>query len=241
MNSHLVAFAIALGANTDCQPVLTAKGVADYVAKYITKYGAGMSVTNRIASLLDDIIARTTAETTTVASVLSKAFIATAVPDSLCCLEAWHILWGLPRTVSSRFFKGLNMDGLVGVKNPKEVKSAGKAQSDQGEESMRRATPVDLYCKRLEMPCKSEALRAALPHYNLLRFTSELDSYDGGLVKRSNRCRVMKMKPYLQLDMKRPTAAKHARMALRMLRPIDGRGDDPWHLSDREALKQLEA
>ena len=37
VNSHLVALAIALGANTDCQPILTAKGVADYVCKYITK------------------------------------------------------------------------------------------------------------------------------------------------------------------------------------------------------------
>ena len=74
------------------------------------------------------------------ASVLSKAFIATAVPDSLCCLEAWHILWGLPRTVSSRFFKGLNMDGLVGVKNPKEMKRAGQAQGDQDEEVIGRAT-----------------------------------------------------------------------------------------------------
>ena len=44
VNNHIVALAIVLGANTDAQPVLTAKGVADYVAKYITKYGAGMSV-----------------------------------------------------------------------------------------------------------------------------------------------------------------------------------------------------
>ena len=60
VNSHLVACAIVLGANSDCQPILTAKGVADYVCKYITKYGAGMSVTSRIASLLDDIIGRVT-------------------------------------------------------------------------------------------------------------------------------------------------------------------------------------
>ncbi len=59
MNSHLVAEAIVLGANTDSQPVLTAKGVADYVAKYITKYGTGQSVSSRIASLLGDIVTRT--------------------------------------------------------------------------------------------------------------------------------------------------------------------------------------
>ena len=55
VNSHLVAAAIVLCANSDCQPILTAKGVADYVCKYITKYGAGMSVAARVASLLDDI------------------------------------------------------------------------------------------------------------------------------------------------------------------------------------------
>ena len=103
-----------LGANSDCQPILTAKGVADYVCKYITKYGAGMSVNARVASLLDDIISRVPeGRTMTVAPLLAKAFIATAVPDSLCCLEAWHILWGLPRTVASRYFRGLNMDGLT--------------------------------------------------------------------------------------------------------------------------------
>ena len=50
VNNHLAALAICLGANTDAQAVLTAKGVADYVAKYITKYGAGQSVHSRIAS-----------------------------------------------------------------------------------------------------------------------------------------------------------------------------------------------
>ena len=82
VNSHIMALAIVLGANSDAQPVLTAKGVADYVAKYITKYGAGMSVHAKIASLLDDIIVKRTGDgsTMTVASLLSKAFIATAVP-----------------------------------------------------------------------------------------------------------------------------------------------------------------
>ena len=55
MNSHLAAMAIVLCANSDCKAILTAKGVADYVCKYITKYGAGMSVTSRVTSLLDDI------------------------------------------------------------------------------------------------------------------------------------------------------------------------------------------
>ena len=80
---------IVLGANMDAQVVTTAKGAADYVAKYISKYGAGQSVTSRIGSLLDDIIGRLPEDKTcTVAKVMSKAFVATAVPDTLCCLEA---------------------------------------------------------------------------------------------------------------------------------------------------------
>ena len=79
----------------------------------------------RIGSILDDIVTRLPAnKTMTVTQLMAKAFIATSVPDTLCCLEAWHILWGLQRTVSSRFFKGLNMDGLQGLKMPSEVKKS---------------------------------------------------------------------------------------------------------------------
>ena len=81
VNSHLVGVAIALGANSDCQAILTAKGVADYVCKYITKYDAGASINARVSSLLDDIISRVPeGRSMSVASPMCKAFIATAVP-----------------------------------------------------------------------------------------------------------------------------------------------------------------
>ena len=74
VNSHLVALAIVLGANTDCQPILTAKGVADYMCKSITKYGAGQSVTSRIAFLLDDIVSHVPESSMmTIASLLATA------------------------------------------------------------------------------------------------------------------------------------------------------------------------
>ena len=150
------------------------------MGKYITKYGAGQSVSSRIASLLDNIVSRVPdGKTMTVASLLAKAFIATAVPDSLCCLEAWHILWELPRTVSSRFFKGLNMDGLTGVKEPKEAKKekekkAKDDEEDQGPIKMTKATMIELYRDRLELPCKSAQLQVKLPHYTLHRFSAEV-------------------------------------------------------------------
>ena len=50
----------------------------------------------------------------------------------------------------------------------------------------------------------------------------------------------MNLKPYLQLDVTKPTAAKHAKMSLRMLKPWHGEGQDPMHLSDEKALAFLE-
>ncbi|MEC9336428.1 MAG: hypothetical protein VYC68_02890, partial [Candidatus Thermoplasmatota archaeon] len=111
MNGYIALIMLFLCANMDAQVVTTAKGAADYVAKYISKYGAGQSVNARIGSLLDDIITRLPEDKrTTVASIMSKAFIATAVPDTLCGLEAWHVLLNLDRVVCSRGFASLNAD-----------------------------------------------------------------------------------------------------------------------------------
>ena len=241
VNGHLVALAICLGANTDAQPVLTAKGVADYVCKYITKYGAGQSVSARIASLLDDIVSRVPeGKTMTVASLLAKAFIATAVPDTLCCLEAWHVLWALPRAVHTRFFKPLNMDGLIGIKAPKDVERQKENDDQAKPPRFQKVSPVQLYAKKEDMKCLRQDLKEALPAYNLLRFSAEVDVRDG-VVSWRKKARVMKLKPYLQLDVTKPTAAKHAKMALRLLRPFGCPRDDPMNLSDEAALEQLEA
>ena len=142
-----------------------------HVAKYITKYGAGQSVHARIASLLDDIICRQPDDRTmTVASLLSKAFIATAVPDTLSALEAWHILWQLSRSVRSRYFKGLNMDGVTSLKMPAEVpkeeEGLGEERADWWKKRLNKATAVELYKDREAIPCKDPALQAALPGYS---------------------------------------------------------------------------
>ena len=97
INGFMVLAALWLCANEDGQVVTTAKGAADYVTKYITKYGAGQSVNARIGSIVDDIITRIPdGKTSTVASVLAKAFVATAVPDALCSLEAG--MMAIPRS-----------------------------------------------------------------------------------------------------------------------------------------------
>ena len=84
-----------LCANVDAQVVTTAKGASDYVCKYITKYGTGQSVNARVANLIDDIITKIPEDKkSTVASVMAKAFVATAVPDTLSSLEAVDLQFG---------------------------------------------------------------------------------------------------------------------------------------------------
>ena len=134
------------------------------------------------------------------ASLLSKAFIAIAVPETLSSLEAWHILWQLPRTVRSRYFKGLNMDGLTAVKMPKEIaKEDDEVEAGaKGERRKRvnKATPIERYRERLRVRCPNAELAAELPHMSLLRFTSEVNFNDTGFC-RMKRPRVINMKPYL--------------------------------------------
>ena len=164
LNGYMALVILYLCANMDAQVVVTAKGAADYVAKYISKYGAGQSVNARIASLIDDIITRLPEEKkSTIASVMSKAFIATAVPDTLCGLEAWHLLLGLNRTVCSRGFIALQGDGekahrsVIIPKKPVQpdavVASDAAGGEDAGpaevlETTLVRKTPAERYCER---------------------------------------------------------------------------------------------
>ena len=58
LNGYIPLLMLALCANMDAQTVMTAKGAADNVAKYISKYGASQSVAARIGSILDDIVSK---------------------------------------------------------------------------------------------------------------------------------------------------------------------------------------
>ena len=51
INGYIPMLMLALCANMDAQTVMTAKGAADYVAKYISKYGPGQSVAAKIGSV----------------------------------------------------------------------------------------------------------------------------------------------------------------------------------------------
>ena len=128
------------------------------------------------------------------------------------------------------------MDGLTGIKEPKKVKVAKEDDNvTEGEEQPQvigRRTVIQLYADRMTLPCQNEQLIAALPQMNLLRFSSEVDMQGKEGLKRvgprgQGKPRVMNLKPYLQLDVTAPGAAKHAKMALRMLAALAGCGPGP--------------
>ena len=138
---------MALGANCDGQAVLTTKGAADYVAKYISKYGAGQSVHKHVAT--EDIVCNTPeGRTMTVSSLLAKAFIATSVPETVCSGEAWHILWRKERTVCTRKFKPLNLDGRRGLRK--------LARPEKPDKSMATKDVIEKYTERMQLQYKGD-------------------------------------------------------------------------------------
>ena len=58
---------------------------------------------------------------------------------------------------------------------------------------------------------------------------------------RRTKPRIVKLKPYLNLDMASHQAPRMARMALRLFRPFRTTDSDPWTIdSDEEAVRELE-
>ena len=168
INGIILSMLFFLCANVDAQVVTTLKGASDYVCKYITKYGAGQSVNARVASLIDDIITKLPEDKKyTVAGVMAKAFIATAVPDTLASLEAWHVLFGLKRACYSRGFASLNLDtalrqvacpSVKSKKNPAKKARAGNedtvgddaSSGNEEAKTLAKKTPPEIYADREE-------------------------------------------------------------------------------------------
>ena len=103
----------------------------NYLTKYMGKLGGGHSAQSRISGLIDDIVCRMAdRDTMTVASLLSKLFIHSAVPEDICSLEAWHLLFDLPRTISSRYVSSLNVkEDQQTFKNLTQVEQAKEEES----------------------------------------------------------------------------------------------------------------
>ena len=232
---------IFLCANVDGQIVTTQKGAADYVAKYISKYGTGQSVNARIGSLIDDIITKIPeSRKATIASVMAKAFIATAVPDTLCSLDAWHILFGLNRVVCSRGFTSLQSDQERALRSI-GLPCAAKQEDDEQPKTLARKFHVERYLDRYGEKYLGPGLSVEwLEACSLARFVAEVDEHGGNLLRRTTP-KIVKVTPYINLDMGGAHAPRMARMALRNHRPFQSADDDPLYIrEDAEAVRQLE-
>ena len=237
LNAHDPLKAIALVANVDDQVVLTIQAAINYLTKYMGKLGTGHTATSRIGGLLDDILCRMQDhETMTVTSLLSKLFIHTAVPDQICSLEAWHILHDFPRVLSSRFFVNLN------AKEQPKLKQLETIQAGTEETTVTRQTKCDIYARRLENNEFGENLTAEkVRKMSWAQFVARVDRRGRKFSWRKKHA-IVKEKPYLNLDSKRPNAGDMARYALRLHRSFGSlAAEDPLALSDKDAVEQLHA
>ena len=234
VNSHDPLKAMALVANVDDQVVLTIQAAINYLTKYMGKLGTGHTATSRIGGLLDDILCRMQDhDTMTVTSLLSKLFIHTAVPDQICSLEAWHILHDFPRVLSSRFFVNLN------AKEQPKLKQLETIQAGTEETTVTRQTKCDIYAKRLENNEFGEKLNAEkVRKMSWAQFVARVDRRGKKFSLRKKQA-IVKEKPYLNLDSKRPNAGDMARYALRLHRSFGCSTEDPLALSDTDAVEQL--
>ena len=169
----------------------------------------------------------------TVASLLSKLFIHSAVPEEICSLEAWHLLMDLPRVLSSRHVTSLNVKD--DSKSFKDLNSIEKAKT---EESVIQQNKVQIYLDRFNMKCAETLTDAALASMSLFQFVSRVDRRGKSLHLRA-KSNIVKEKPFLRLDARRREAGGMARMCLRLHRPFRTEAEDPVNLEDAVAVEQL--
>ena len=102
--------------------------------------------------------------------------------------------------------------------------------------------PVERYCERFnDMKRGPRVTDDWLVECSLARFTGEVEVAHGGCLVRRQKPKIVKMKPYLNLDMGSHQAPRMARMALRLYRPFHTTESDPWNIAaDEEAVRQLE-
>ena len=234
LNTHDPLKAMGLVANVDDQVVLTVQAAVNYLTKYLGKLGGGHSAQSRISALIDDIVCRMSdRESMTVASLLSKLFIHSAVPEEICSLEAWHLLMDLPRVLSSRHVTSLNVKD--DSKTFKDLNSIEKAKT---EESVIQQNKVQIYLDRFNMKVADALTEASLANMSLFQFVSRVDRRGKSLHLRA-KSNIVKEKPFLRLDARRREAGGMARMCLRLHGPFKTESEDPIKLEDAVAVERL--
>ena len=236
MNTHDPLKAMGLVANVDDQVVLTVQAAVIYLTKYLGKLGGGHTASGRIGGLIDEIISKMQdTETMSVASLLSKLFIHAAVPEDICSLEAWHVLFDLPRVLSSRYIVTVN------AKDEKAtaLKSLNEIQAGTQETIVSRPTKLEIYLERTTAKRSAELTNEMLQQMSYVQFVSQVDRRGQNMSLRK-KANIVKEKPFLQFDPRRRDAADMARACLRLHRPFKTKGEDPLQLDDGTATQELE-
>ena len=236
MNTHDPLKAMGLVANVDDQVVLTVQAAVNYLTKYLGKLGGGHTASGRIGGLIDEIISKMQdTETMTVASLLSKLFIHAAVPEDICSLEAWHVLFDLPRVLSSRYIVTVNAKDEQAT----SLKSLNEIQAGTQETIVSRPTKLEIYLERATAKRSAELTSEMLQQMSYVQFVSQVDRRGQNMSLRK-KANIVKEKPFLQFDPRRRDAADMARACLRLRRPFETKGEDPMQLDDGTATQELE-
>ena len=201
VNTHDPLKAMGLVANVDDQVVLTVQAAVNYLTKYMGKLDGGHSAQSRISGLIDDIVCRMgDRDTMTVASLLSKLFIHSAVPEDICSLEAWHLLFDLPRAISSRYVSSLNVK-----EDQQTFKNLTQVEQAKEEENVLQKNKVSIYVDRFNMKTEGRISEQTLEQMSLFQFFSRVERRKNSLHVRA-KPNIVKEKPYLRLDMRRREA-----------------------------------
>ena len=121
------------------------------------------------------------------------------------------------------------------------VKELQAIQTGTEQTTVTKQTKVDIYARRLEKLRLGGGLSVeAVRKMPLSQFVGRIDRRGRNLSLRKKPA-IVKEKPYLNLDGRRPNASDMARYCLRLHRPFTAAEADPRELSDRAAIEQLHA
>ncbi|CAJ1450757.1 unnamed protein product [Effrenium voratum] len=160
-------------------------------------------------------------------------------------------VWGVGMSdhacISSRFLvqAGAGLENMpqaeyLRVEQP-VVKELQAIQTGTEQTTVTKQTKVDIYASRLEKLRLGGGLSVeAVRKMSLSQFVGRIDRRGRNLSLRKKPA-IVKEKPYLNLDGRRPNASDMARYCLRLHRPFTAAEADPRELSDREAIEQLHA
>ena len=153
-------------------------------------------------------------------------------------------MFDLGRVICSRGFVSLQADASK-AQRQLAVPTSRTESGQHGEQltmSMLKKLPPERYYQRFSGFRLADGMTLEwLIECPMAQFIGEVDMSRGGMLKRREKPKVVKVKPFLNLNLGAHNAVRMARMALRLYRPFEKEESDPWQIqSDEEALHEFE-